>query len=116
MASASERGHAEARAALAGLSCEREYVAACCMGCGASRKLKTCAKCKVARFCGAECVRRLWAEHKPHCMRWEAEARVVAEESSKRRRCFDHDYSLRVMMPWGAQQSAAAYGRGTKGW
>jgi TPR repeat protein len=46
----------------------------CCMGCGAARKLKTCRKCKVARFCGPECVRRARAEHKPHCKRLEAEA------------------------------------------
>jgi hypothetical protein len=48
------------------------------MGCGATRKLKAsrkaCAKCKVARFCTAECVRRTWAEHTPHCKRWEAAA------------------------------------------
>jgi hypothetical protein len=50
------------------------WCATCCLGCGATRKLKTCARCKVARFCGAECVRRAWAEHKPHCQRWEAEA------------------------------------------
>jgi hypothetical protein len=55
---------------------KREYVSVCCMGCGASRatrKLKTCAKGKVAQFCGAECQRLAWSEHKPHCKRWEAE-------------------------------------------
>ena len=67
-----------ARAALTELSCERAYVSACCMGCGATRKLKTCAKCKVARFCGQECVRRSWAEHKPHCKKWEAEQEAEA--------------------------------------
>jgi TPR repeat protein len=59
---------------LTALASRREYVSICCMGCGATRKLKTCAKCKVARFCGAECVRRAWAEHKLHCKRWEADA------------------------------------------
>jgi TPR repeat protein len=59
---------------LKNLSSEREYVSACCMGCGATRKLKNCIKCKVARFCGAECQKRAWTEHKPHCRRWEAEA------------------------------------------
>jgi hypothetical protein len=44
------------------------------MGCGATRKLKACAKCKVARFCTAECQRRTWPVHKPHCKRWEAAA------------------------------------------
>jgi TPR repeat protein len=68
-------GDGVARQALAELSSARAYVAACCTGCGATRgKLKTCAKCKVARFCGPECVRKAWAEHKPHCKAWEAEA------------------------------------------
>jgi TPR repeat protein len=71
---AANQGIAEARPALSGLSGERACVSAFCMGCGATRKLKTCAKCKVARFCGAECVRRAWPEHKPHCKRWAAEA------------------------------------------
>jgi hypothetical protein len=34
--------------------------------------------CHVAKFCGAECVRRAWAEHKPHCKRWAAEAAAGA--------------------------------------
>ena len=71
----------QARKKLAELSCEREYVSVCCSGCGATRRLKTCAKCKVARFCGAECARRAWAEHKPHCKRWEAEAAGGASAS-----------------------------------
>jgi TPR repeat protein len=53
---------------------ERACAAACCGGCGATRRLKTCARCQVARFCGPECVRTAWAEHKPHCTRWAAEA------------------------------------------
>jgi hypothetical protein len=36
----------------------REVASACCMVCGARRKLKKCAKCQVARFCNAECVAR----------------------------------------------------------
>jgi hypothetical protein len=76
---AKAQGLAPARMALAMLARERAYVSAvCCMGCGATRKLKAsrkaCAKCKVARFCTAECVRRTWAEHTPHCKRWEAAA------------------------------------------
>ena len=47
------------------------------MGCIATRKLKTCKKCHVARFCGAECQQRTWPEHKPHCKRWEAEAEAA---------------------------------------
>jgi hypothetical protein len=71
--------NAVAREGLATLARERAYVSVCCMGCGATRKLKTCAKCKVARFCGAECARDAWAEHKPHCKRWEADAADVAK-------------------------------------
>ena len=47
--------------------------AAYCMGCGAQRKLKTCAKCRVARFCSAECIARCWPAHKPHCKLWRDE-------------------------------------------
>jgi hypothetical protein len=65
--------------ALKVLASERAYVSSCCMGCGATRKLKTCAKCRVARFCGAECVRSAWPAHKPHCKRWEAEGAAAAE-------------------------------------
>jgi hypothetical protein len=77
---AAAQGHASARAALAALAAERAYVSKCCAGCGATRKLKTCAKCKVAQFCGAECVRKAGAEHKPQCKRWEAEAAEAAGE------------------------------------
>jgi hypothetical protein len=48
----------------------REVVAVCCLGCGARRKLKTCAKCHVARFCGPECVARAWPAHRPNCKLW----------------------------------------------
>jgi len=51
------------------------------MGCGATRKLKTCLKCKTARFCTAECQRSAWAEHKPHCTRWEAKAAARCQRS-----------------------------------
>jgi TPR repeat protein len=71
---AAAQGVAAAETQLAELASERAYVSVCCMGCGATRKLKACAKCKVARFCTAECQRRTWPEHKPHCKRWAAEA------------------------------------------
>jgi TPR repeat protein len=81
------QGHECAREALAELACERAYVSACCMGCGAMRKLKTCAKCKVAKFCGAECQRRTWAEHKSHCKAWAADppqaAAAVVDAASR---------------------------------
>ena len=52
------------------IACDREVAAACCLGCGARRKLKTCARCHVARFCGADCVARAWPAHKPNCKLW----------------------------------------------
>ena len=65
------------------LSCERAYVSKTCSACGATRKLKTCARCQVARFCGPACVRTAWAEHKPHCEAWEAEARAAVGEEEE---------------------------------
>ena len=64
---------AAALAACERVASDREVVAACCLGCGARRKLKTCAKCRVARVCGAECVARAWPAHKPHCKLWRDE-------------------------------------------
>ena len=61
---------AEVAAACERLACSREAAAACCGGCGARRKLKRCARCRVARFCGAECVARAWPAHKPNCELW----------------------------------------------
>jgi hypothetical protein len=56
------------------IACSREVASRCCLGCGARRKLKTCAKCRVARFCGTECVARAWPAHKPNCRLWRADA------------------------------------------
>ena len=50
---------------------DRDLAAACCLGCGARRKLKKCSKCKVARFCSTECVARAWPAHKPNCRLWQ---------------------------------------------
>jgi hypothetical protein len=52
------------------IACSREVASRCCLGCGAQRKLKKCAKCQVARFCGTECVARAWPAHKPNCKLW----------------------------------------------
>jgi TPR repeat protein len=52
---------------------QREVVAACCIGCGASRGLKTCERCHVARFCGRECMRTMWPTHKRCCKEWSAQ-------------------------------------------
>jgi len=49
-----------------GLS-RRAVVKACCVGCGRTRKLRACSKCLTAKFCGAECVRRMWPVHKQSC-------------------------------------------------
>jgi hypothetical protein len=56
------------------IACSREVAVACCLGCGARRKLKTCAKCHVARFCSSECVARAWPAHKPNCRLWQDDA------------------------------------------
>jgi TPR repeat protein len=61
---------ADVTAAFDRLACSRELASACCMGCGAQRKLKKCAQCHVARFCGTECVARAWPSHKPNCRLW----------------------------------------------
>ena len=61
---------AEISAACDRIACDREVAAACCLGCGARRKLKKCSKCKVARLCGAECVARAWPAHQPNCRLW----------------------------------------------
>lgn len=54
------------------LAVVREFCAACCLGCGAMRKLKTCSLCKVAQFCSAECLARTWPVHKESCRCWRA--------------------------------------------
>ena len=61
---------AEITAACGRIACDREVAAACCLGCGARRKLKRCSKCKIARFCGAECVALAWPAHQPNCRLW----------------------------------------------
>ncbi|KAI9021988.1 hypothetical protein DFJ74DRAFT_706887 [Hyaloraphidium curvatum] len=38
-----------------------------CDHCDAEGKLKRCARCGVARYCGAECQRAAWGEHKALC-------------------------------------------------
>jgi hypothetical protein len=57
-------------AACARIACCREVASTCCLGCGAQRKLKKCAKCHVARFCGTACFARAWPGHKPNCKLW----------------------------------------------
>jgi TPR repeat protein len=59
---------------LEALAGRRDVVSACCVGCGAVRKLKTCSKCCVSPFCGMECTTRMWLAHKASCKAWRAES------------------------------------------
>jgi hypothetical protein len=67
---APEQGDADAQGALAELAGRREFASACCMACGGCHKLKTCSKCKVAKFCDTACTARAWPAHRPHCKAW----------------------------------------------
>jgi hypothetical protein len=51
--------HMAAAQQLEALAGRRDVVSACCIGCGAVRKLKTCSKCRVARSCDMECTTRM---------------------------------------------------------
>jgi len=62
-----EESRLEALAALSKYAHKPDVVKACCVGCGKTRKLVLCSKCLTARFCGAECVRRMWPVHKQSC-------------------------------------------------
>jgi hypothetical protein len=59
--------HVAAAQQLEPLAGRRDVVSACCVGCGAVRKLKTCSKCRVARFCDLECTTRMWPAHQASC-------------------------------------------------
>mmetsp|Transcript_28681 Transcript_28681/g.72143 ORF Transcript_28681/g.72143 Transcript_28681/m.72143 type:complete len:235 (+) Transcript_28681:274-978(+) len=65
--------HAGAVGKLTSISSRREVASACCMGCGATRKLLTCGKCGVAVFCDRACQASLWRTHKPSCRQWRDE-------------------------------------------
>jgi hypothetical protein len=74
---AARLGHVAAAQQLEALAGRRNVVSACCVGCGAPgglRKLKTCSKCRVARFCDMECTARMWPAHKASCKAWRAES------------------------------------------
>jgi len=51
---------------------KKEVVSTCCVGCGATRKLKACSKCLTAKLCGAACLQRMWPKHKQSCKLWRA--------------------------------------------
>jgi TPR repeat protein len=67
---AARRGDSAAAEHLASLSGMRDVTSACCVGCGASRKLKTCSKCSVSRSFDTECTARMWPAHKASCKAW----------------------------------------------
>jgi hypothetical protein len=75
------QGHAAADEELKSLVGRRNVLSACCVGCGAVRKLKTCSKCRVARFCDMECTARMWPAHKASCKAWCAEFAADADQS-----------------------------------
>jgi TPR repeat protein len=67
---AARLGDSAAAEHLVSLAGRRDVTSACCVGCGALRKLKTCSKCRVARFCDTECTARMWPAHKASCKAW----------------------------------------------
>jgi TPR repeat protein len=80
LALAARLGHAGAVEKLASIASMRELVSACCLGCGATRVLRLCTRCRVAKFCDGECTRRSWPIHRPVCTQWQADARAPTEE------------------------------------
>jgi hypothetical protein len=81
LALAAKLGHAGVVERLASIASMREVVSACCLGCGATRVLRLCTRCRVAMFCDGECARRMWPSvHRPVCTRWQAAARAPAAE------------------------------------
>jgi hypothetical protein len=67
---AARLGNSAAAERIASLAGRRDVMAACCVGCGALRKLKLCKGCLIARFCDAECTARRWPVHKASCRAW----------------------------------------------
>jgi transcriptional regulator GlxA family with amidase domain len=72
-----DRAAAEYLALLAG---RRDVTSACCVGCGASRKLKLCNKCRIALFCDMECTLRMWPAHKASCKAWRKDSGGKAQD------------------------------------
>jgi hypothetical protein len=73
LALAGRLGHEGAVAMLVSIASRREVASACCLGCGATRKLLSCGKCGEAKFCDRECQKRTWATHMPSCKEWREE-------------------------------------------
>ncbi|KAJ1635938.1 hypothetical protein T492DRAFT_862602 [Pavlovales sp. CCMP2436] len=79
LALAARLGHAGAVEKLASISSRGELVSACCLGCGATRELRLCSRCRVAAFCDGDCTRRMWPAHKPCCKQWQADAAATED-------------------------------------
>jgi hypothetical protein len=77
---AARLGDSAAAEHLATLAGKREVTSACCVGCGASRKLKTCSKRSVACFCDKECSARMWPAHKESCKAWRKDSGGQAKD------------------------------------
>jgi TPR repeat protein len=77
---AARLGNSAAAEHLQSLAGRRDVTSTCCVGCGASRKLKTCSKCRVARFCDMECTTRMWPAHKASCKAWRKDSAGQAED------------------------------------
>jgi uncharacterized metal-binding protein len=74
LALAGRLGHEGAVAKLASIASRREVASVCCLGCGATRKLLSCGKCGVAKFCDRECQAQTWLlTHMPSCKQWREE-------------------------------------------
>jgi TPR repeat protein len=80
LALAARLEHAGAAEKLAPVASRRELVSACCLGCGATRVLRLCTRCRVAKFCDGECTRRIWPVHRPVCTQWQDDARAAPTE------------------------------------
>ncbi|KAF8154502.1 hypothetical protein B0H34DRAFT_716753 [Crassisporium funariophilum] len=78
----------------------------CSSGCGVDKHLdeplKNCAKCRMMKYCGTDCQKAHWAEHKPHCQNQSARNALrkslgpdfVALEKSFRDWCKDNSKYL----------------------
>jgi len=57
---AARLGHVGAVEDLASISSRRELVSICCLGCGATRELRLCSRCRVAAFCDGDSIIHLF--------------------------------------------------------
>jgi TPR repeat protein len=77
---AARLGHAGAAEKLATIASMRVVASVCCLGCGATRALRLCAGCRVAKFCDGACTRRSWPVHRTVCKQWQAATLAPAAE------------------------------------